>query len=178
MELRKLTKEEDLSFFEKLNDEAFDVSETFSIQEFLKAQDEGLLEILSIETTEPVGYVVISANDEVAYLGYFAIDASKRGQGLGGEALELIKERYAPRQLVLETEKVDCKTPYESIKMRRRRFYLAHHLHLSHYEDIFRGNPYQIMCTHANLRLKAFKEILEQLLKMGYDPVLYKEGEK
>ena len=75
MELRKLTKEEDLSFFEKLNDEAFDVSETFSIQEFLKAQDEGLLEILSIETTEPVGYVVISANDEVAYLGYFAIDA-------------------------------------------------------------------------------------------------------
>lgn len=178
MQLRKLTKDEDLSFFEMLNDEAFDASETFSIQEFLKAQDEGLLDILAIETSEPVGYAVISVNNEVAYMGYFAIDASKRGHGLGGQALELIKETYTPRQLVIETEKVDRKTPYESLKMRRRRFYLAHHLHLSHYEDIFRGNPYQIMCTHANLRLKAFQDILEQLLKMGYDPVLYKEGEK
>ncbi len=79
MQLRKLTKDEDLSFFEMLNDEAFDASETFSIQEFLKAQDEGLLDILAIETSEPVGYAVISVNNEVAYMGYFAIDASKRG---------------------------------------------------------------------------------------------------
>ena len=169
--LQTLTSAEDLAFFEKVN-LLFPEEERFEIKEFLDAQDKGLLNIYKIVADCPIGFSVISVDEEAVFIFYLAFDKEFQSQGYGSEVLNTYKELFKDKQLILEVEKVDNKTPFESLRMRRRRFYLKNHFHLSHYETHFKGVDFQVMCTGKDLKVKSFKSILSALSQMGYMPAL------
>lgn len=58
---------------------------------------------------------------------YFAVDPAARGGGIGGEALGLLRERYAGRRFFLEIEALgepDTPPEQETLRARRKAFYL------------------------------------------------------
>lgn len=161
---------------EALNTGAFPAAERFSLETFLDAQEKGLLEVYRLEEDGFAGFTVITRNDVATYIFYLAIAEDRRGQGLGHKAISAIQAMNPGAQLSIECEKVTKSTPYESQKMRRRRFYLSQHFHLSHIETSFQGMDFQVMCTGKDLDRKSFKELFDRIARMGYTPDIYPEA--
>lgn len=75
-----------------------------------------------------VGLAYTVRNDEAAYLFFFAIRKESRGHGYGGQALELLKERYRGRTLFLALECMDANAENYAQRLNRHRFYEKHGL--------------------------------------------------
>ena len=52
-----------------------------------------------------MGLAITASDGELVLLDYFAVDPSKRGQGAGSEALQLLLALYNDRQFFLEIER-------------------------------------------------------------------------
>ena len=66
----------------------------------------GTMEILMMsEGGERMGLAITASDGELVLLDYFAVDPSKRGQGAGSEALQLLLALYNDRQFFLEIER-------------------------------------------------------------------------
>ena len=61
---------------------------------------------------------------ELVLLDYFAVDPSKRGQGAGSEALQLLLALYNDRQFFLEIERPVDDAPNLEERILRKQFYL------------------------------------------------------
>lgn len=61
---------------------------------------------------------------DLVLLAYFAVPSSLRGQGIGGELLARLRERYVGRKFFLEIERVDLGKDSTGLKARRKAFYL------------------------------------------------------
>lgn len=79
------------------------------------------------EAGEPLGLAVTMLHESLVLLDYFAVDPAARGGGIGGEALGLLRERYAGRRFFLEIEALgepDTPPEQETLRARRKAFYL------------------------------------------------------
>lgn len=90
---------------------------------------EGKMEILALEEEEKfVGLAITILHQDMVLMDYFAIEASCRGQGIGGRAIELLKERYQDRRMFLEIEVIDENAANNAERIRRKAFYKSHGL--------------------------------------------------
>ena len=71
------------------------------------------------------GFAITMNGDDLVLLDYFAVCADKRGDGIGGEALKVLQQKYNDRRFFLEIESVDKPSPKLSERLRRKKFYLA-----------------------------------------------------
>lgn len=165
--LRKLSKDDDLTYYEKLS-HTFPREERYSIETLMTLN---FIDIYSIEETKPMGYCVLCPSKELTYLFFLCIDEKYRGQNIGSTVLSLLQDMY-PMQMVLDVEKVERSTPYESEKMKRRRFYLKNHFHLAHIELSFLNREFQVMCNQKDLSIDKLQAHLEKLAPIGYLPKL------
>lgn len=81
--------------------------------EMLMATDEG----------EFIGFVYMICDKKLAYIGYLAIDDSKRRQGYGSEVLTALKERYSDKKLFLAREQLEEDAPNYQERLNRVAFY-------------------------------------------------------
>ena len=89
----------------------------------------GRMELLTLrgEAGEPLGLAVTMLHESLVLLDYFAVAPAARGGGIGGEALGLLRERYAGRRFFLEIEALgepDTPPEQETLRARRKAFYL------------------------------------------------------
>lgn len=111
---------EKLDKIEALYLKSFPKEELKPFSLLLEKSREGKGEMLYIEKNgEFAGHALMAVCDNMALLDYFAIDENKRGQGLGSEALELIKKRYEDKLFFLEAESL--KVPCDNREQRERR---------------------------------------------------------
>lgn len=90
---------------------------------------EGKMEILAImEQEEFVGLAITILYHDMVLIDYFAMHKAYRGQGLGGKAIEELKECYKNKRLFLEIEILDEKAENYQERVRRKAFYLNHGL--------------------------------------------------
>ena len=90
---------------------------------------EGKMEILALEEEEKfVGLAITILHQDMVLMDYFAIEASCRGQGIGGRAIELLKERYQDRRMFLEIEVINENAANNAERIRRKAFYKSHGL--------------------------------------------------
>ena len=81
----------------------------------------GRMELLTLrgEAGEPLGLAVTMLHESLVLLDYFAVAPAARGGGIGGEALGLLRERYAGRRFFLEIEALgEPDTPPEQETLR------------------------------------------------------------
>ena len=85
----------------------------------------GTMEILMMsEGGERMGLAITASDGELVLLDYFAVDPSKRGQGAGSEALQLLLALYNDRQFFLEIERPVDDAPNLEERILRKQFYL------------------------------------------------------
>lgn len=126
--LQKTTKSDYVNI-KKLYTKAFPWNEQEPFFLLKKLVSEGKADILKFETDGVYSGLAISLlYDKFVLVDYFAIDDDFRGKGFGSEALLLIRNWYKDKKLFLEIEKPGCGTEDDSIRVRRRNFYLKNGL--------------------------------------------------
>lgn len=120
-------KSEQLTRIEKLYLEAFPEDERKPFKVMLQKVAEGQMEMLALEKAgEFVGLAITIKHKDLVLLDYFAIENKWRGQGIGGEAIELLKQHYAEKRFLLEIEIIDEAAENNAERIRRKAFYLRH----------------------------------------------------
>lgn len=75
-----------------------------------------------------VGLTYLVVRGDVALLLYFAVAPKQRNKGYGAAILQLLKERYSGKDLVILIESVYDASDNREIRIRRRDFYLRNGL--------------------------------------------------
>lgn len=159
--------------FEEINCEAFPPDEYMSLSELLEVQARGEFDVLALFDGETmVGFMVISASEEAAYLFFLAIAKEFRGMRYGGQALQLYRTLYAQRQCTVDLEPLDDAAENAAQRIRRRRFYLKNGFSPSGYALEYRGMAFELLCCTPPLRTEAFARLAENLHVRGFLPTL------
>lgn len=115
----------DMKFILELYQSAFPAEERkpFSLIERKAAMGEQ--EILLVrEEGKRAGLAITVLSDELVLLDYFAVAERFRGQGVGSEALQVLRELYSGRQFFLEIEEPNEAAANQAQRLRRKEFYL------------------------------------------------------
>ena len=71
-----------------------------------------------------MGLAITVLYQDMVLLDYFAIHRSCRGKNYGSQALQMLKEWYQDRRLILEIELPDENASNRKERIRRKQFYL------------------------------------------------------
>lgn len=118
-------KKEELTYIKALYKQAFPKIERKPLWLLYGKQKTGIAEILSIkdENENMCGLAITLIYKDMVLLDYFAIDENARGNGLGSEAIQLIKQRYETKRLLLEIETPNEQASNNEQRVRRKQFY-------------------------------------------------------
>ncbi|MEG1835683.1 MAG: GNAT family N-acetyltransferase [Oscillospiraceae bacterium] len=118
----------DIEFIKKIYDEAFPKSEKKPFNVIEKKAEKGTVEILVIKNDKPLGLVITAIYEDCVLIDYFAIDKNCRGNGVGSEAIRLIKEKYSGKKIFLEIERLDETAENNNQRIKRKNFYIKNGL--------------------------------------------------
>jgi len=109
------------------------------------------------EDNEFIGFAFIMASKTIAHILYFAINSSIRGKGYGSKTLELIKEKYKDRSIIVDVEQVELA---ENINQRINRinFYLHNKFIKTDITYSWDDVDYEILCYGKPITKKEFDE--------------------
>lgn len=124
MEIKKAAGRE-LRWMKRTYLESFPKSERKPFGLMKQKARQGVMDLLIIlEKGRPVGLAVTVLYQDLVLLDYFAVHRSCRGQNYGSAALQLLKEIYHGKRLILEIEQPDEDAPNQEERIRRKQFYL------------------------------------------------------
>ena len=154
----------------KLYMEAFPKEERKPFELIQQKVKERQMEILVIEKNKTfVGLAITAYDKEKVLLDYFAIEASYRGQEIGGKAIEMLKQRYAKKVFFLEIEIPDEKREDYETRMRRKTFYLKHGLKETKvYVDLF-GVEMEILTASSEITFEAYLGLYQSVFGQAID---------
>ena len=114
-----------LGKFKELYNAAFPKEERKPFKLIEGMHRKGIVDMLKIEgnSGEFLGLAFTVKGDGLVLLDYFAVSEEYRCKGHGRAALELIKELYKGRPLLIEIEDPDAPSPNKSDRLRRLSFY-------------------------------------------------------
>lgn len=177
--LKKMSKDSpDKQMLERINDSSFAEEQTTSIDN-LFASDKGDLDILGIyHMNTLVGFFSVRRYKTIAYLGYFAIAPEHRCKGYGSRAINLLKDYYEDKQIVIEIESLHEECANMENRIRRRNFYLNNGMLSTEWYLYYDDVELEILCSDKDFRKDEFEEITEQLHLLYYDfiPEMYRKN--
>lgn len=157
----------DRKYFERINDEAFPLSERMNFDEIFDFASDTDTDVLGIYTDDgnPVGFAVILKNEECGYVYFIAIDSHIRSKGYGGAAIQKMMEVYSKLQLVLDFEVIDENAENNEQRIRRKNFYLRNGFHETGNYTMLGDDRFEVVCNGGELRKAALKDLLRILHK-------------
>lgn len=178
LRLKKMSKDSpDKQVLESINDTSFSEEQTTSIDE-LFASDKGELDILGIyHANTLVGFFSVRRYRSIAYLGYFAIAQEHRCKGYGSRAINLLKDYYGDKQIVIEIESVHEECANMNDRIRRRNFYLRNGMISTEWYLYYDDVELEVLCSDKEFKKEEFEEITEQIHLLYYDfvPEMYRK---
>ncbi len=145
----------------KLYQDAFPASEKKPFWLIRKKKRQGFSEILGLvnEENRLVGEIITIIWRDLLLVDYFAIAEDVRGQGCGARALELMKERYRGKRLLLEIETPDLPCDNSRERVRRKRFYQSCGMESMEYHVGLFGVEMEIMTFQCQVSFEEYHEI-------------------
>ncbi len=152
--------------FEKINDDAFPLSERKSFDEIFYFASDTNTDVLGIyDNGNPIGFAVLLKNTECGYINYFAIDYHLRSNGYGSAAIQKILEMYSEIQLVLDFEVINENAENNEQRIRRKNFYLKNGFHETGHFTMVRDEYFEVVCSDGELHEDAFRDLIHILHK-------------
>ena len=140
---------------------AFPASEKKPFWLIKKKARDGITDILGLldDNNRLVGEIITIAWRDLLLVDYFAIAEKNRGQGCGTRALELLRQRYDDRRILLEIE--TPQVPCENLQQRIRRKQFYHSCgfdSMDYHVDLF-GVEMEIMTLGCRVSFGEYHEI-------------------
>lgn len=104
------------------------------------------------------GLAITINGPEQVLLDYFAIVPRRRGQGIGSEALGLVRRQYPGRSLFLEIESTKIASPDREARLRRKGFYLAAGLQEYHVDVVLFGVEMELMGFGTPMTFRQYRD--------------------
>ncbi len=116
----------------------------------------GVLELLTDDATPPACMICAAPWRDLVLIDYLAVDEAARGRGIGAEALRAILARYAGRRVFLEIERPEPDDPPDSLRRRRKGFYLRAGFSDTGLESALFGVPMQLLSHDCALSFEEY----------------------
>lgn len=180
MQLKILPQDsEDKLAADAVNEEAFPECERNSLDDLYASDTAERLEMLGIydDNDEIAGFFTVRKYENIRYLAYFAVSKDKRSKGTGSRALRLLMERYPDAQIVTEYETPDDSCDNNSMKLRRRDFYLRNGFYETGWYSFYDDTEFTIACSDSVFDKKGFERFIVYLSSIVHDhiPELYRK---
>lgn len=115
-----------------------------------------------IDDSKFVGFMVVLSDENIVFLQYFAVDESLRGKGIGSIALDLLKDRYKHKTIILDIEKPNPCVKNNKQRISRKNFYLKNGYVTEDFIVKNYGVTYEIMSTNGRISLNQYKKLIEK----------------
>ncbi len=136
----------EIALIDEVNKEAFPPGEFMATELQARLCGEGRLELLAVYDGENfAGFTTVFPARRLAYVFFLAIHPSMRSKGYGARVLELIRERYPDRMVVLDIEPLEEGGEDYAIRLRRKQFYLRNGFLESGYHLKYLGLKFEIL---------------------------------
>ena len=180
MEMRTVCRgSADQEILERINEEAIPENERNTLDDLFATGMDGNLEILGIyDQDEPVGFLVVRKYRRIRYLAYLAIRRDLRSRGIGGSAVRELIRRNPGCRTVVEFEAPDSDSAGNSLKVRRKHFYLRNGFNETGWFTSYDGTEFEIGCSGQTFDEKEFGEFIDYLGTIISDhiPKPYRKG--
>lgn len=144
--------------------EAFPADERKPFKLMEQKVQKGQMEMLAIEEEgQFVGLAISILHKDMVLIDYFAIASECRGKGIGGKALELLKERYQDRRMFLEIEVIDEKAENNAERIRRKAFYLQHGLSEAKIYVCLFGVDMELLTVQCGISFEEYYSVYEEV---------------
>lgn len=167
----------DKAVLDRINEVSFDDEQRTSIDDLFKS-DKGDLDVLGIyHNGKLIGFFSVRRYKSIAYLGYFAIAPENRCNGFGSRALNLLKDYYGNKQIVIEIESIYEKCENIENRLSRKKFYLRNGMVTTNWFLFYDDVELEIICSEEDFKKNEFEEITKNIHSLYYDyiPELYKK---
>ena len=164
MELTKaLTKERQDRIY-KLYLTAFPESERKPFPLLIEKQEEGIVDILSIEEDDHfLGLAIMVRYLDMVLLDYLAIDESARNGGYGSLTLQALFEHYPDMRMILEIDSTKEETAADlGMRIRRKEFYHRNGLTDLPYEVNLWGNRMEMLSNGRPVRFEEYLAVYRE----------------
>ncbi|WP_052723767.1 GNAT family N-acetyltransferase [Paenibacillus wulumuqiensis] len=168
---------EDMDLVKKLYHKAFPKRERIPMIVLLrKAKKEGVHFVAYYDREEFIGFAYMFSRNNITFIFYLAIDASRRSKGYGKTILSMIEADYPEHRLVLNIEELDSTADNYTQRVKRKDFYLKNGYKNAAYRMIQAGECYEVMVKGPELNktefLQLFQNLLGRLLFVMFKPKL------
>lgn len=173
MQFKKLSRKDKDTYnqFKELYFKAFPEQERRPIFLFWLSSKLGKIDVFTLEKNEEfVGLLITAKNKDIVWVDYLAISSKFRGQGLGSESLERLKEYYSDSRIFLEVE-----TPLDNVdnyhqRVKRISFYNQNGFNNSGLRVNCFDCDFTILSYNGNIKYQEYVNIT----KTTYGPLTYR----
>lgn len=173
MQFKKLSRKDKYTYnqFKELYFKAFPEQERRPIFLFWLSSKLGKIDVFTLEKNEEfVGLLITAKNKDIVWVDYLAISSKFRGQGLGSESLERLKEYYSDSRIFLEVE-----TPLDNVdnyhqRVKRISFYNQNGFNNSGLRVNCFDCDFTILSYNGNIKYQEYVNIT----KTTYGPLTYR----
>lgn len=146
--------------------EAFPLAERKPFGMMKRKAKKGCMELLSVcDGQEMVGLAITVLYQDMVLLDYFAMDQRLRGRNYGSRALQLLKERYADKRLILEIELVeDVHAANREERIRRKNFYLRNGMEETKIRALVFQVPMEVLTAGKPITYEEYHELYEKMI--------------
>ncbi len=151
---------------ENLYQNAFPETERKPFEMILELEKQGKSDVFSIdnENNQFLGLAITLYDDNVIILDYFAINPEYRGKGIGGKAIDILKNKFKDKKFLLEIETTDIISADIQNRIRRKNFYLRHGLKAMPYKVNLLGEIMEIMTFNCEVTFEEYHSVFENSL--------------
>lgn len=108
-------------------------------------------------------FFVCAVYEEMVLIDYFAVMPSKRGRGVGSQALKLLADIYPEQYIFLEIEPENEKASNALQRIRRKKFYLRCGFQETGILWDMYGVPMEVLCYQKQLTLNQCEKMYRYL---------------
>ena len=112
------------------------------------------------EAEELIGMTYLFFFETYIYLGYLVVEESKQSHGYGGEILELLKQHYKDKTILIDVERLEEEAPNYEERKRRVQFYKNHGFEKLSFHYYFFEVDYDLYSYNGTVKQSDFKRLL------------------
>ncbi len=170
-----------LGMIERTNLEAFPPEEQLPAAVQADMCSRGELDLWALcEGDSYRGFTSVYKGERSVYVFFLAVDSTSRASGCGTQALQLIRETYPGKQVVLDIEPLDPYAENAAQRVRRKGFYLRNAFHESGWLFKYCGMSFEVLwCGGGAFDKDAYWSLIQDIARSveaqgykGFNPSL------
>ncbi|MGN7762002.1 GNAT family N-acetyltransferase [Paenibacillus sp. 22594] len=116
--------------------------------------------LIFTDNNEFVGFTLLIHYQDIIFILYFAINNQIRGKGYGGRALQIIRETYINKRIILNIETTKQNGQNQEQRMKRKLFYLNNGYTEAGLSVEDKGETYDMLISGGTIEKEEYRKLL------------------